>query len=387
MFAIETLVEELREVAARLEPDTFAGRDAARLTAVCAEGERLFAAAKMLFARRAADTNGWHRGSDATSGEEWLARLSGCSESQARDTLQTGKRLKDRPKTRARLRDGKLSPAQASAVTRASEAAPEAEDKLLRSAERDSLRELRERADRIIAANTDDAEAHAKATRERHLRTWRDGLATRGSFSGPTEAVDKILRALEPLTEQRFEEARKAGEREPYEAYRFDALVALAAGMRTKSGPPITRLRVDLDRLLGNPDGTGEVCEIPGVGPVSVAQARRVLPYGLMELVITNGIDVRTVVTRTRHVPEALKLAISERDQRCKVRGCGKSHRLERHHTKRYSEHHLTAYDVLGMLCGDHHDFVTYDGYEIVDHHDGSWSLERPDEDRSTDAA
>jgi len=290
MFAIEVICEELRECVAGLDPDTFAGRDAARLTAVCAEGERLFAAAKMSFARRAADTNGWHHGSDATSSEEWLARLSGCSESHARDTLQTGNRLKKRPKTRAKVRDGKLSQAQASAIAKAADASPAAEDTLLRSAESDSLRELRERSDRVIAANTDDAEAHANAVRERHVRTWRDGLATRGSFSGPTEEVDKLLRALEPLTEACFQQARKANEREPYEAYRFDVLIALADGAHSESGPPVTRIRVDLDRLLDDPDGTGEVCEIPGVGPVSVTHARRVLPYGLLELVITNGI-------------------------------------------------------------------------------------------------
>jgi hypothetical protein len=40
MFAIEVIAEELREVVAGLEPDTFAGRDAARLAEVCARVER-----------------------------------------------------------------------------------------------------------------------------------------------------------------------------------------------------------------------------------------------------------------------------------------------------------------------------------------------------------
>ena len=72
------------------------------------------------------------------------------------------------------------------------------------------------------------------------------------------------------------------------------------------------------------------------------------------------SVDVRSVVTRTRHVPEALKLAIAERDQRCKVRGCDRRHRLERHHTLEFHEHHLTSYEVLGNLCGDQHDLVSY---------------------------
>ena len=120
------------------------------------------------------------------------------------------------------------------------------------------------------------------------------------------------------------------------------------------------------------------MCEIPGVGSVPVDHARKVLSHGLLELVITDGVDVRTVVSTTRHVPEALKIAIAERDERCKVRGCDRTHNLERHHTKPFAEHRLTTYDVLGMLCGDHHDLVSYRGHEIVDHHDGTWSLRAP---------
>jgi hypothetical protein len=172
---------------------------------------------------------------------------------------------------------------------------------------------------------------------------------------------------------------------------RTDALVAHARGDRdtaTPSGPPVTRVRVDLARLLDHdPDDPGEICEIPGVGPVPVSHARTVLSHGLLELVITDGVDVRTVVSRTRHVPEALKVAIAERDQRCRVRGCDRTHHLERHHTKPFHEHRLTTYELLGMLCGDHHDWVTYRGHEIIDHRDGTWTLTPPDEQRDSHAA
>src|SRR4029453_12779744 len=46
---------------------------------VIAEVERLGAAAKVLFARRADETNGWRRVSRATSREQWLPRVSWCS--------------------------------------------------------------------------------------------------------------------------------------------------------------------------------------------------------------------------------------------------------------------------------------------------------------------
>ena len=93
------------------------------------------------------------------------------------------------------------------------------------------------------------------------------GMATRGSFSGPTAEVDVLLRALEPLAKARCDEARKADEREPYDAYRFDALVTLAEnGGGGAAAPPVARVRVDLPALLAGGTSPGEVCEIPGVG-------------------------------------------------------------------------------------------------------------------------
>ena len=274
-------------------------------------------------------------------------RRSGCSETQARDSLKTAQRLEELPATAAKLREGALSLTQASLVSKAAEVDPEAERKLLRSAERDGSARCAIDSDRVIAAATDEDEGYARAKRERHVCTWRDGMATRGSFSGPTAEVDVLLRALEPLAKARCDEARKADEREPYDAYRFDALVTLAEnGGGGVAAPPVARVRVDLPALLAGQTSPGEVCEIPGVGAVPVDHARKVLSHGLLELVITDGVDVRTVVSTTRHVPEALKIAIAERDERCKVRGCDRTQGLERHHTKRFAEHHLTTYDA-----------------------------------------
>jgi hypothetical protein len=131
----------------------------------------------------------------------------------------------------------------------------------------------------------------------------------------------------------------------------------------------------------------GEICEIPGVGPVPVSVARAVLSHGLLELVLHDGKDVHAIVTKTRHVPEALKIAIEERDETCKVRGCDATEHLERHHTEEYAEHHVTSYRVLGRLCPPHHDMVTHDGYTIEVHDDGTWTLHPPDERRDRDAA
>lgn len=398
MFEIETITAKLRDVVAHLDADTFDGRDAARLTEVCAEGERLFAAAKVLLGRRAVDTNGW-RSRDAVSlvPEDWFAKISGCSTWQARDALGTAKRLEQCPKTQQQLRTGKLSTQQASTVSKAAAVDPDAEDRLLRTAQRGEHRRLKQEAERVIASATDEDEARRRAKRDRHFRTWTSGMATCGSFSGPTEEVAALLAAIEPLAEQAFKQARATKDPDCYEspaAYAFDGLIALARGAAPKQqpAPPTTRIRVDLEALLRGRTAPGEVCEIRGVGPIPVAHARKVLPHGLLELVITDGIDVQTVVSTTRHIPKALEIALDERDgRRCKIRGCERTVDIERHHTLPFADGQLTTYRLLGDLCGDHHDLVTHHGYTIVEHPDRTWTLQPPathaDDERHTDAA
>ncbi|MCJ7438208.1 MAG: hypothetical protein MUP97_10655, partial [Acidimicrobiia bacterium] len=95
-------------------------------------------------------------------------------------------------------------------------------------------------------------------------------------------------------------------------------------------------------------------------------------------LVITDGVDVQTVVSNTRHVPPALKIAIAVRDRTCKIRGCDRDRMLERHHTHDFAKSHRSTYNELGNLCPKHHDLVTHKSYTTTDNHDGTWDLHPP---------
>jgi len=382
----DDIVEALRDAVAALEPERMPGPDAAHIATLAAEIERLGATAKVLTARRAAETRSFWRTSQATRPEQWLAEISGTSELVADQQLQTAARLDDCVATAAKLRDGTLSLAQAQQITKGATADPDAEGKLLDVAQASGFRALRDEQQRTVAAATDMDAARAKAHRERHLRTWVDGAATRGSFSGPTDEVNRLLVALKPFERQRFTDGRQANERDNHDAYRFDALLRMAdcAGTAGRNAPKrstttdVARVRVDLSALLRGHTERGEVCEIPGVGPVPVSIARDTLTHGLLELVITDGVDVQTVVSTTRHVPQALKIAIAERDQRCKIRGCDRTDHLQRHHSTRVADGGLSTYHGLGNLCPDHHHLIHHDSYEIAVNDDGTWTLHPP---------
>ena len=76
------------------------------------------------------------------------------------------------------------------------------------------------------------------------------------------------MAAIAPFAERAFEAARTQGRRERPEAYAFDGLVALA---RPGAQAPRAEVlfRVDHEVMLRGYPLDGEVCEIPGFGPVS----------------------------------------------------------------------------------------------------------------------
>src|SRR5262249_36529391 len=154
--------------------------------------------------------------------------------------------------------------------------------RLLTTAARTSVRELRDTCARVKAAADPDADArHARIRRERCLRTFTDHDGAWNLHArGPVDAGARVMAALGPLIDEVFAAARVDGRRESSDAYAFDALVALAdrpvAGGR-RSSKYLGLLRVDVEALArGHVEGE-ERCEITGLGRVPVRAARDLL--------------------------------------------------------------------------------------------------------------
>ena len=127
----------------------------------------------------------------------------------------------------------------------------------------------------------------------------------------------------------------------------------------------------------------GETCEIPGVGPVSVQHARDLLGDALLDVIITDGVDVTTVVRPRRNIPTPLATAIMERDQYCVVPGCGKRLGLEKDHWQRPVKNDGEAsYDNLVRLCKHHHYLRTHQGW-ILTGGPGNWHFDPPEQPKA----
>jgi hypothetical protein len=147
----------------------------------------------------------------------------------------------------------------------------------------------------------------------------------------------------------------------------------------------LMRLRIDADAFLRGYAEPGETCSIPGVGPVPVAAARALLGEAILELVITKGVDVTTVVSDSRYVRKALQIALEERDPVCVIPGCDKSDPLERDHWRvDFIDKGPTSIDNLARLCPFHHDQKTHRGW-VLDGGPGQWRFFKPDRTPAAD--
>jgi hypothetical protein len=304
-----------------------------------------------------------------------VAAKSGSSVAAAKDVLATSSKVSSLPVVEDALRAGRLSSSQAVAVTDAAAAAPKQQWRLVNDAQRTSLAELRQECLRTKAA----ADADREATRERihgqrHVRVFTDAEGARNMHvRGPADQVARIETAMRPLIDEAFATARTEGRHEEREAYAFDALTALVAGggEGTTGGKARTLhntmfIRVDLEALKrGTVDG-GELCEIPGVGPVAVSAARDLLGESILKLVITKGVDVLNVTHLGRGPTEAQKVALLFRQPLCTVEGCYRT-RCEYDHTIDWQYTHHTRVDELAPKCAHHHGLKTIHGWSLVE--------------------
>ena len=239
---------------------------------------------------------------------------------------------------------------------------------------------------------------------------------------GTPQAGAAFNAVIDPIIEQFFAAARRAGRRESPDAYGFNALIAMAdraadgdangAGYRAEDGAPSPRpgsaepagstqdndaagqpgifaagrlpsgsncpparrsvnprylalLRVDVEALRrGRVEGE-EMCGIAGVGPVPVSVARGLLGEAIVKLVITDGLDVLNVTHLGRGPTAAQRAALLWMNPTCSVLGCNRR-RIEWDHREDWAKTQHTRLAELDPLCEFHHDLKTRLGWALV---------------------
>jgi hypothetical protein len=381
---LEKAKDALQEAVQNLDSEVLEPSQARNLVEVFSTIERLAAAGKGLAARRVASSGLW-RETGERSPAHWMARSTRTSVGHAVAILETAERIADLPGTQAALREGKLSEVQAIHIASAAAASPTSEPELLAAAEVDGVAALRERCAQVTAAATDESARQRAIHQRRQLRHWTDpegAFRLEGRLTPESGAV--VLAALEPFKERIFKQARQAARRESYDAYAADALVELAEHARrckaehARSTPSaMVHIRVDHSAFVRGRLREGEICEIPGLGPVSVATARALATDAILSAVVTKGADVGEIAHLGRTIPSRLRTALEERDPTCVVPGCSERQCLEIDHIVPFAEGGPTCLDNLARLCRWHHRLKTHDGYKLLGG-PGRWRWQGP---------
>jgi Domain of unknown function (DUF222) len=430
---LRRVADDLRVALADFEPERLTGPDAARMLDVFAEIEKLASGGKLLSARRVESSNVWRRRGHRSAAAH-IAEATGTGLGPAINALKAARRLDSLPATDDAMRHGRLSEAQVTEIAGAAILQPDAEKELVETAKQQPLTLLKLRCRRVKAVGGDQKATYEAIHRRRSLRNWTDddGAVRFDATLTPDEGA-RLMAAVKVESDRLAVEARRAGLDEPRRALAADALVRLACGGRPASSPvfPVTgggggangstggpnpsgrrrastgrrgsggmdgpecsvpgpsatvHVRVDHQALIRGHLRRGEICEIPGIGPIPVAVARRLAVDSILNVLVTDGVDVTAVAHAGRTIPAPLKRALIERDPVCVVAGCGTGEGLEIDHVEPFGQGGETSLDNLARLCHWHHYLKTHHGHRL-ERVEGGWRWIPPDDSQQEAAA
>ncbi len=387
MFDLASVERGLAEALALLDPAALDGVEAIELVDRFDRIGRLAAAGVALAAARVEATDAW-RGQGARDAIGFVASRTRTPRGRVRDAFAVAAALDAMPLLDQAVRNGELHLAQAADIAAAVTEHPEVEADLLELAGRVSARELKARCVEIMAEGEGAEQQHRRARAERSASSnvGRDAI-WRMSVRLPVIDGALVDKALDHFQTQIFDAARRAGEREPFDAYRADALVAMAraamghdrgtdadgSGEHRARPPRSASIRhaivVTVPHTVFQPGGLqpGETCTVPGVGPVPRSVVERLLADDpIIKAVVTRGRDITAVATLTRSIKEDLRVAVlAANDLTCAVPGCTNTRFLQLDHEMEFHKGGPTSFDNLRPLCTFHHHQRTRENYEL----------------------
>jgi hypothetical protein len=370
--ALENAVGIIQGLVRDANPAAVSGDEARALVGLFAAAERAAASGIALFSPVVVETGSYAKAGHG-SAADWLGSLAGTSAGAAKGRLAAAERAVGVPALTEALHEGDLSSAQLKVMSETAAVGADAVDTLLGLTEQGaSHQELSDAAARLRAAarcRESERARRARVHQGRHLR-WRQ--SPEGGIRSEMWCDEIAWARVAPRIEAEAKERWKAaGRGEPLEAHRLDAFLDLLArngadGGSTSGARPHTLVIVDAAALRRGSAEGDELCEIEGIGPVSVDAVVELVGEGGMQLLVRDGVDIRTVTSTRRDLPQRVEAALIVRDRTCVVTGCGKRHGLEGDHCRVDYEHDgPTCLDNLARLCPEHHALKTYGGWRL----------------------
>jgi HNH endonuclease len=247
-----------------------------------------------------------------------VARVSGTSMGKAREAVATGTTIQASPDLDAAMRQGAVSLDQAAEIARAEEASPGSARTLVKVAQDEAFHVLKDKARKMKL----EAEQHRDlATRQHEARRARSHVDDLGMVNIHLELEPHVGAPIVARAEaeaQRIARAKRAGknpgERVPFERHLADAYAQLLSGGAGKGRagrPEVTVLVSHSVAKRGWKDvRPGEMCKIPGIGPVAPRVAKEIASDAFLNGVFFDGKDLRNFKRWSRNISVEVRAAL-----------------------------------------------------------------------------
>jgi hypothetical protein len=249
-----------------------------------------------------------------------VARVSGTSLGRARAAVATGTTIQASPDLNAAMRQGTVSLDQAAEIARAEEAAPGSARTLVKVAQRDAFHVLKDKARKMKLEAEQHRDLAGRQHEARRARSHVDDLGMVHIHLELEPHVGAPITARAEAEAQRIAHATKArktddaGERVPFERHLADAYAHLlggGAGRGRAKRPEFTVLVSHSVAKRGWKDvRPGEVCKIPGIGPVAPEIAREIASDAFLNGVFFDGKDLRNFKRWSRDISVEVRAAL-----------------------------------------------------------------------------
>jgi 5-methylcytosine-specific restriction endonuclease McrA len=292
----------LEKANANLEPELLTAAAARELLAAYARAEKLATFGKAVLARKV---------DDATE----VARVTGTSVGKARQTVETGKALQDADDVSGAFAGGDISLDQAAEIARAEQARPGSSEELISVATSEPFHVLRDKARKVRLEAEQNRGLAARRHDARGARSYTDDLGmVHLHLALEPHVGTPIVNRAEREGARRYREARRGGRSEPFERHLADAYASMLEGSPVKGSSRRPELVVLVSHAVvqrGWADvREGELCKIPGVGPISPAVAKEIAQDAFLSGVLYDGKDLRQLRRWTRNIPIEVRIAL-----------------------------------------------------------------------------
>jgi hypothetical protein len=300
---IDQAIALLDKANAGLEPELLSRETARRLLASYARAEKLAAFGVAALARKVDDAF-------------QVARMAGVSAGKAKAVVATGKMMSEADELSAALQHGSISLDQAAEIAAAEESAPGAAADLVAVAQTESFHVLKHRARTTKLDTEQHRDLGARQRAARCARSHSDdlGMVHIHVALEPNVGTPIVARA-EAEAARLGRKAKSQQRQEPFERHLADAYASLLSGTATGTGrarrPELVVLVSHEVVKRGWTDvREGELCKIPGVGPVSPQVAKEIAHDAFLSGVFYDGTDLRNFARWTRTIPIEVLIAL-----------------------------------------------------------------------------